>query len=79
MQIRFPRLDRDLAELMLVSVVMLLLALYAPIFGLLLALFTAWHGNHNGQVARRNIAIPCAALSIVNLLVVPHVLLPHLL
>jgi len=61
-----------------VAVVLLLLALFAPLFGALLALFMIWQGHHNGLTARRNIAMVCAAIAIFNL-VAPSVLLPHLL
>ncbi len=57
---------------------MLLLALFAPLFGALLALFIVWHGHHHGLAARRNVAAVCAAIAIVNLLA-PTVLLPHLI
>lgn len=67
-----------LTELVVVTLIMLLLALFAPLFGALLALFIVWQGHHHGQVARRNIAIVCAAIAIFNL-AAPSVLLPHLL
>ncbi len=57
---------------------MLLLALFAPLFGALLALFIVWQGQRNGEIARRNIAIVCAAIAIFNL-ADPGALLPHLL
>ena len=62
----------------MVAFVLLLLALFAPLFGVLLALFIVWHAHHTGLVARRNVAIICAAIAIVNL-AAPQVLLPHLI
>jgi hypothetical protein len=77
-RIDLPRLGSDVTDLVLVTLVLLLLALFAPLFGALLALFIVWHGHHNGLVARRNIAVVCAAIAIFNL-AAPGVLLPHLL
>lgn len=77
-RIQVPRLTNDLTDLVVVAVVLLLLALFAPLFGALLALFIIWHGLTNGLVARRNIAIVCLALAIFNL-VAPQVLLSHLI
>ena len=77
-QIKVPRLTNDLMDLVVVGLVLLLLALFAPLFGALLALFMIWQSHHNGQAARRNIAIACAALAIFNL-AAPSVLLPHLI
>ena len=57
------------------AVVLLLLALYAPLFGALIALFVVWHSHHNGLTARRNVAIVGASLAIFDLLA-PDVLLP---
>jgi hypothetical protein len=65
-------------DLVVIGLIMLLLALFAPLFGALFALFIVWHANNNGLVARRNIAIVCAGLAIFNLFA-PNVLLPHLL
>jgi len=72
-----PRLTSDATDLIVVTLVLLLLALFAPLFGALLALFIVWHGHHHGLTARRNIAIACAVLAIFNL-AAPQVLLPHL-
>ena len=77
-RIKFPRLANDVTDLVVVALIMLLLALFAPLFGALLALFIVWHAHHNGPVARRNIAIICAAIAIFNL-AAPQVLLPHLI
>jgi hypothetical protein len=68
----------DLGELIVISLIMLLLALFAPLLGAVLALYLVWHGNRYGPVARRNVAIFCAALAIFNLFA-PTVLLPHLI
>jgi hypothetical protein len=77
-QIAVPRLGNDIKDLVVVTVVLLLLALFAPLFGVLLALFLVWQSHRTGLVARRNIAIVCAAVAIFNL-AAPTVLLPHLL
>lgn len=76
-RIEVPRLSNDVTDLVVVTVIMLLLALFAPLFGALLALFIVWHAHTNGLVARRNVAVVCAAIAIFNL-AAPHVLLPHL-
>jgi hypothetical protein len=76
-RITFPRLGNDVADLVVITLVMLLLALFAPLFGAALALFIVWHAHHNSQVARRNVATVCAAIAIFNL-AAPEVLLPHL-
>lgn len=59
------------------AIVLLLLALFAPLYGALLSLFVVWHSHHNGLEGRRNVAIACAALAIFDLLA-PQVLLPAL-
>jgi len=76
-QIELPHLTNNVTDLIVITLIMLLLALFAPLFGVLLALFIVWHAHHNGPVARRNIAIVCAGIAIVNL-AAPNVLLPHL-
>ncbi|MGO9751662.1 MAG: hypothetical protein ACLP8S_15675 [Solirubrobacteraceae bacterium] len=58
--------------------IMLLLALFAPLFGALFAFFIVWQAHHNGPIVRRNIAIVCAAIAIFNL-AAPQVLLPHII
>jgi hypothetical protein len=77
-QIELPRLSNDATDLAVVTLVLLLLALFVPLVGALLALFMVWHAHHNSQVGRRNVAIVCAAIAVFNL-VAPEVLLPHLL
>ena len=77
-QIEVPRLANNVTDLIVVALVMLLLALFAPLFGALLALFVGWQSNRTGLVARRNIAIVCGAIAIFNL-AAPDVLLPHLI
>lgn len=66
---------RDLVELLVPAVVLLLLALYAPLFDALIALFVVWHNHHNGLTARRDVAVVCASLAIFDLLA-PDVILP---
>jgi hypothetical protein len=79
----WPRIEAlrpasDVTDLIVVTLVLLLLALFVPLFGALLALFTVWHAHHNALAGRRNVAIACAAIAIFNL-VAPQVLLPHLI
>jgi hypothetical protein len=76
-QIQVPRLTGDVRDLVVVTVVLVLFALFVPLFGVLLALFIVWQSHHTGRIARRNIAIVCAAIAIVNL-ADPGLLLPHL-
>ena len=76
-KLKFPRRANDVTDLVVPALIMLLLALFAPLVGALLALFIVWHAHHNGPVSRRNIAIVCAAIAIFNL-AAPQVLLPHL-
>jgi hypothetical protein len=77
-QIEVPRLTNNVNDLVVVTLVLLLLALFAPLFGVLLALFIVWHAHHTGLVGRRNIAIVCAAIAVFNL-AAPGFLLPHLI
>lgn len=57
------------------AVVLVLLALYAPLYGALISLFIVWHSHDNGITARRNLAIACTVLAIFDL-VAPDVILP---
>jgi hypothetical protein len=77
-RIEFPRLTNRVVDIAVITLIMLLLALFAPLFGALLALFIVWHAHHCGEIARRNIAIVCAAIAIFNL-ADPGALLPHLI
>lgn len=77
-QIQVPRLGNDVTDLVVVVLVLLLFALFVPLFGALLALFVVWQSQRTGLVARRNVAIFGAALAIFNL-AAPTVLLPHLI
>ena len=74
-QVTLPSLDRDLVDVAVPGLVLLLLALFAPLYGALLSLFVVWHSHHNSLIARRNVAWVCAALAIFNL-VAPDVILP---
>jgi hypothetical protein len=70
-----PSVRRDVIELFMPAIVLVLLALYAPLYGALLSLFLVWHSHRNGLTARRNIAIACVALAIFDLLA-PDAILP---
>jgi hypothetical protein len=74
-RVAVPTVQRDLIELLVPALVLLLLALYAPLYGALIALFVVWHSHRNSLNARRNIALACTALAIFNV-VAPGVLLP---
>jgi uncharacterized iron-regulated membrane protein len=77
-QLSLPGLSKDVTDLLVVGLIMLLLALFAPLYGAVLALIVFLQAQHNGVTARRNVAAVCAGLAIFNL-VFPSVLLPHLL
>ena len=77
-RLQVPSVRIDLFDLVVPTVVMLLVALFAPLVGVVLALFIMWHSHHNGLVWRRNVACACAALALVNLLV-PSFIEPHLI
>ena len=59
------------------SIVMVLLAIYFPLYGALLALYITWHSHRVGETARRNVAIACLALAVLDL-VAPDVLLAQI-
>src|SRR5438045_3742195 len=61
---RPPDLRVDTTDLTMLSVT-LLLVLFAPLFGLLLACFCAWAKHREGDVTLRNILIGLAALALV--------------
>lgn len=48
---------------------MLLLAVFTPLYGVLLALFLLWHGQRTGRVGVRNAAIVACAVALLQLLV----------
>lgn len=64
-----------MTDLAILTIVMALMALYLPLYGALFSLFILWHSHRNGLIARRNAAIACTALSVVNL-VTPATLVP---
>jgi heme A synthase len=41
------------------------LTLFATLFGLLLALYTAYAGNREGRAVKRNLSLACAGVCIV--------------
>ena len=45
-QIKVPRLTNNVTDLVVVTVILLLLALFAPLFGALLALFIIWQARN---------------------------------
>lgn len=56
---------------------MLLLALYFPLYGVVLALYITWHSHRAGEAVRRNAALACLALAVIDL-AAPRAVLPHL-
>jgi hypothetical protein len=64
---RAPALAVDGPDLTMLAVT-LLLALFAPLFGLLLAAFCAWAKHRDGDLALRNILIGLGALALVGML-----------
>jgi predicted amidophosphoribosyltransferase len=64
---RVPDVQLDATDLAMLAVT-LLLALFAPLYGLLLALFCAWAKHREGDLAVRNILFGLAALALVGML-----------
>ena len=64
---RMPDLQLDATDLAMLAVT-LLLALFAPLFGLLLAAFCAWAKHREGQLTLRNVLIGLGALALVGML-----------
>jgi hypothetical protein len=67
---RRPRatdLRPDATDLAMLAVT-LVLVLFAPLYGLLLALFCAWAKHREGDLALRNILFGLAALGLVGML-----------
>jgi hypothetical protein len=65
----------DTTDLVIATVVMGLLAVFAPLYGALLSALVIWQSERTGNTARRNVAIFCAALAVFDLLD-PSVLVP---
>jgi hypothetical protein len=63
---RAPDVQVDATDLAMLSVT-LVLALFAPLFGLLLACFCAWAKHRDGDLALRNILLGLAALALVGM------------
>ena len=59
-------LDRELRDLVFITLVMLLVALYAPLFGVVLALLVGWHGYRNGVTNQVIAALVCGAIAFVD-------------
>jgi hypothetical protein len=64
---RVPSVGSDVVDLLVLTAIMLLLALFAPLYGALFALFIVWHSHRNSAIGRRNAAVVCAALAVLNL------------
>ena len=63
---RTPHIQADATDLAMLSVT-LLLALFSPLFGLLLAAFCAWAKHRDGDIAMRNILIGLGVLALVGM------------
>jgi predicted amidophosphoribosyltransferase len=63
---RARHIQADATDLAMLSVP-LLLALFSPLFGLLLAAFCAWAKHRDGDLAMRNILIGLGALALVGM------------
>jgi hypothetical protein len=74
-----PGLSTDLTDLVVITLIMLLLAMFAPIYGALLALLVFWHAHHNALTLRRRVAGFCAGLALFNVAFPDVLYLPHLL
>jgi hypothetical protein len=72
-----PSLGSAGRDLIVVTIVMVLLALYFPLYGTLLAAYVLWQSHRSGQDATRNAAIVCLALAVLDL-VAPSVLLARI-
>jgi hypothetical protein len=64
-----PALTDRATELVVLTALMLLLAVFTPLYGVLLALFLLWHGQRTGRVGVRNAAIVACAVALLQLLV----------
>ena len=76
-RLSLPQVPGDTTELVVIGLILLLLALFIPLIGAIVALLVVWNSDRNGMPGRRNAAIACAALAIFNLFF-PQVLMPHL-
>ena len=72
-----PSLGTSGRDLIVTTIVMVLLSLYFPLYGALLALYILWQSHRAGQDATRNAAIACLALAVLDL-VAPEVLLAQI-
>ncbi|MGZ6617697.1 MAG: hypothetical protein ACXVFQ_25140 [Solirubrobacteraceae bacterium] len=68
-RVRFtvPSVGRDARDLVLLAVILFIVAVYAPLFGLAFGLLIAWHSHSNSLIGRRNVAIVCTVIAIVSL------------
>ena len=71
-----PGLSTDLTDLVVITLIMLLLAMFAPIYGALLALLVFWHAHHHALTVRRRVAGLCAGLALFLNVAFPDVLVP---
>lgn len=60
-----PSLATDLAQNLVLAAVMVLVAVFAPLWGLLLAGLVSYDRNRRGERTMRNVAIAAGALALV--------------
>lgn len=60
-----PGRQRELAEDAVAMLLMLVVAVYSPLFGIGLALLIAWDSNRNGRRLRRNLALVALAVAVL--------------
>lgn len=63
-----PRWGSELGERVLLTVILVALALFAPLYGFLFSMLVAWDRNRRGQRAARNIALACVLLAALSFL-----------
>jgi hypothetical protein len=78
-RLAIPGLSHDASQLVVVALILLALALFAPEWGALVSLLMLLRAINNSLPAQRNIAIPCAALALLNLIFPDVLYVPHLL
>lgn len=66
-RIALPSIGRETVDLLLLAIILLVLGVFAALYGMLLSLFVLWHSHRHGFMARRNIALAGAVLAILNL------------
>ncbi len=66
---------QELGEDAVALLLMLVVAVFSPLFGIGLALLIAWDSNRNGRLLRRNLALGALAVAVLAVFA-PGLLLP---